>query len=198
MTQTTCSGTPARTTPRPEVLLEAIIDVIFVADIECLVNLRVGQAHHSPGAVCNGKCGFNGLAQPEAMGVDLRNLLPGFQPERKRDQRSNIAAEAIYNTGPHFEGIYLVIPEIPVAVIQINDIQPFPGLVAERAVRLVIEPFRMIFGQPGVGRRVVVYNVNNALHAPGVNIGDQLLQVIDRPVLGIDLAVIRDRVRAAK
>ena len=180
-----------------EIILEAIIYVVLVADIECLVNFRVGQAHHSACAVCNGKYGFNGLAQPEAIEVDLRNLFPCLQPELERDQRGNIAAEAVYNTSPHFERLYLVIPEIPIVVIKINYIKPFPHLVAETSVRLVIEPFWMILGQPGVGRRVVIYNVDDALHAARVNVGDKLLQVINRSILGIDLAVIRDSIRAA-
>ena len=130
-----------------EIILEAIIYIVLVADIECLVNFRVGQAHHSACAVGNGKYGFNGLAQPEAIGVDLRNLFPCLQPELERDQRGNIAAEAVYNTGPHFERLYLVIPEIPIGVIKSNYIKPFPHLVAETSVRLVIEPFWMILGQ---------------------------------------------------
>ena len=44
---------------------------------------------------------------------------------------------------------------------------------------------------------MVIDNVNDALHAAHMNVGDKSLQIVDCSKFRIDLAVIRDGVRAA-
>ena len=84
------------------------------------------------------------------------------------------------------------------AVIQIGHVPPVAEAVAERAVRLVEEPFRVVFCQPGIGRRVVIDYIDDALHAPVVDGVDQMPEIIQRAEFGVHGAVIADGVGAAE
>ena len=69
-------------------------------------------------------------------------------------------------------------------------IHAFPDAVAETAVGLMIKPLGMLTRQDGVRRSVVIYDVDNALHAIRVNVIDQALEVFHCTEFGIDRAII--------
>lgn len=94
---------------------------------------------------------LNRFAQPEAAGTDGGHLFPRLLPELQRDKRRNVAAEAVDEARPVFKRFDLVLPQLFVAVIQIGHVPPVAEAVAERAVRLVEEPFRVVLCQPGIG-----------------------------------------------
>ena len=84
------------------------------------------------------------------------------------------------------------------AVVQIRHVPPVAEAVAERAVGLVVEPLGVVFGQPGVGRGVVIDDVDDALHAAGVDGVDQMAEIVERAELGVDGAVVTDGIWAAE
>ena len=84
------------------------------------------------------------------------------------------------------------------AVIQIGHVPPVAEAVAERAVRLVEEPLGVMLCKPGIGGRVVIDHVDDALHAPVVDGVDQTLEIVQRAELGVHGAVVTDGVGAAE
>ena len=84
------------------------------------------------------------------------------------------------------------------AVIQICHVPPVAEAIAERSVRLVKEPLRVVLCQPGIGRRVVIDHVDDALHAPVVDGVNQMPEIIQRAELWVHSAVIADGVGAAE
>ena len=173
-----------------EVVPEVGVDVVVIGGIERLIELGVGQARK---ALCAGgdmEAALDRFAQPEAAGTDGRDLCAGALPELQRDERRDIAAEAVDEAGPGLERFDLVVPEL--------DVPPVAEAVAERAVGLVVEPFGVVFGQPGVGRGVVIDDVDDALHAAGVDGVDQMAEIVERAELGVDGAVVTDGIWAAE
>ena len=181
-----------------EVVPEVGVDVVVIGGVKRLIELGVGQARK---ALCAGgdmEAALNRFAQPEAAGTDGRDLCAGALPELQRDERRDIAAEAVDEAGPGLERFDLVVPELWVAVVQIRHVPPVAEAVAERAVGLVVEPFGVVFGQPGVGRGVVIDDVDDALHAAGVDGVDQMAEIVERAELGVDSAVVTDGIWAAE
>ena len=130
--------------------------------------------------------------------MHLLHAPAGFLPEVQRHQRRDIAPESIDDPGPHAQRLNLVLPEIPLRVIQVNDVTPVPDMVAKGAVRFVIEPFRVVLPQPGVRRGMVVDDINHALHAVRMNGIHQGPEVVHGAEFRIDSPVVPDRIGTAQ
>ncbi len=165
-------------------------DIVIISRIKGLENLRIGMGHQALSTQIPDELRLNGFAEPEAAGMNLFHLRPGFQPEGQRHHGSHVAAEAIHNSCPHFQRFNLVIPQVGPVVIQIHNIRPVAHMVSEAAIGLVIEPFGMILHQPGIGRSVIVHHIDDALHAQAVDILHQRPEVLHGAVLRIHRPVI--------
>ena len=84
------------------------------------------------------------------------------------------------------------------AVVQVDNVRPVTDAVAEAAVRLVEEPFGVVFRQPGIRGGVVIHHVDDALHAVGVDVVHQALEVLQGAEFRIHRPVIPDGVGAAQ
>ena len=152
------------------------------------------MADHTAVSVIPYKFRLHGFCQPQAAGTHCFHLSAGPQPELKRHQRGHVAAEAVHDLRPAFQRLDLVVPQAGIAVVQINDIRPFADPVAEAAVRLMVEPFRVMLRQPRVRGRVVVYHVDHQLHPAAVDGIRQMAKVLHRAVFRVDGPVIRNGV----
>ena len=96
--------------PKAQVLPEIFKNIIIITHIEGLKYLRIGQVRHSLCPHVHNKFRFYRFAEPDTFRIDPCHFFPGFQPERKGNKRRNITAEAVYDAGPHFQRINLVVP----------------------------------------------------------------------------------------
>ena len=181
-----------------QIAAEIGIDIVVIRRVERLIQLRIGQNREAVGPAVDDERALDGFTQPDAAGADGRDLFSGALPEVQRHERGHVAAEAVDQSCPVFECLDLIVPQRRVAVIQIGDVPPVAEAVAERAVRLVEEPLRVILRQPRIGGCVVVDDVDDALHAAIVDGVDQMAEVVQRAELRVDGAVVADGIRAAE
>ena len=123
---------------------ELLMDVVLVLGVKDLEHL----------AVCpDGKTFLAGggdegpvyrLSEPEAGGIHLCDPCTGIGPEVRRNQGSHIASEPVHNPCPETQGLCLVIPEVPVAVVKVIDISPVTEAVSERSVGFSPVELRML------------------------------------------------------
>ena len=175
-----------------------IPDVVIVAAVESLIQFTVGMCAVTLGTVEDDKPGLYGLCQPETAGADFFDFFPCFQPEINGYHGGNIAAETIHDFCPHFQGFNLIVPQTGLGVVQIDDVRPVTHAVTEGTVCFLIEPFRMILGQPGIGGGVVVDNIDDTLHAVSVDIINQTLEIIHGTEFGIDSTIIGNGIGTAQ
>ena len=172
------------------------LHVIGVLDVEGAVGLGVGGAVQAAPAHLGTKLPVDRLGQPDAPGTDLLARRACPLPELDGDERRHVAAEAIHQPRPAHERLDLVVPQGLVArVVKVDDVGPVAHMVAGFAVRAPVEPLGVRLPQHGVGRGVVVHNVDHALHALVVDGVDQRAEVIHGAVLGVDGAVVAVGVR---
>ena len=105
-----CFHIPSQRTFPIQVLPEIFKNIIIITHIEGLKYLRIGQVRHSLCPHVHNKFRFYRFAEPDTFRIDPCHFFPGFQPERKGNKRRNITAEAVYDAGPHFQRINLVVP----------------------------------------------------------------------------------------
>ena len=129
---------------------EIAINVVIIADIKRLIQLAVAVADHPTISIIPCEGWFYRFRQPDAARSDRFNLFAGTLPELQRHQGRYVTPETIHDLRPHFQRFNLVVPQIRLVVIQINDVGPLAHMIAEAAIRLAIEPLRMMFPQPGV------------------------------------------------
>ena len=173
------------------------VDVVVVADVEGLIDLRVGEGGDAllPGGT--DELRLHRLAEPEAPRPDGLHLRPGPEPEVQGHQGGHVAAEAVHHGGPVSQRLNLVVPEARVCVIQVDDIRPLADVVAEAAVGPVVEPLRVVLCQPGIRGGVVVHHVDDAPHPQAVDVLHQAAKVLDGAVVRVHRAVVGDGVGAA-
>ena len=72
-------------------------------------------------------------------------------------------------------------------------------LYDENAVNgIPVEKVRVLVIKRRVRGRVVIHNVDHALHAAGVNFADQLLEIVHRAIGGVDASIVPVGIRAAE
>lgn len=106
--------------------------------------------------------------------------------------------EAVHDARPIAQMLYLRVPERGAGIVQIDNVRPVGGLVAEASVRLPVIKLRVLGDVHRVRRRVVVHHIDDALHAARVDRVHERLEIFKRAVLGIDRAVIAVRVGTAE
>ena len=137
------------------------------------------------------------LGQPEAAGADGLHLVMGLLPEFHRHGTGHVAAEAVHDGGPLLQCVDLIAPQIAVGVVQIHDVPPVGHLAGGLALLIPQEELRVLGGQHGVRRGVVIHYVDDALHAPVVDGVHQMAQVVDGAHVGVHRPVVPDGVGAA-
>ena len=85
-----------------------------------------------------------------------------------------------------------------IRIVQIDHVRPIADLVSALSIGLLIEKFRMLGNERGVGRGVIIDHVDHALHAALVNFIDQMDKVLHRAVFGVDRAIIPVGIGAAE
>ncbi len=137
-----------------------------------------------------------GLGQHEQVGLQHAQPPHRLVPELDGDQHRHVAAEAVDGMLREPEGhrIGLRTPHGAVAVVEFRRIGPVPRHGrSPRGIALV--PVGRALGDPtGVARRVVGHPVEQHLHAETVGLGDEGVEIGHRAQLGIDRAVVADRI----
>jgi hypothetical protein len=147
-----------------------------------------------------------GLREHEEVGLHLAEFATGLGPEVVGDAAGDVAAEAINfhrakpprHIGDHRAAHGWIV------VVQFGDVGPV-GLVAlivarihDTAVGFVFVPVGMRGDPRMIVRRVIRHPVEDYPQAAAMRRSHEVVYVGGRPELGIDLAIVRDRVRTAE
>ena len=141
-----------------------------------------------------------GLGQQEQVGLHAAQARGGVLPELDRHEHRHIAAEAVHGVprDPELHGRGLGLPYVAVRIVELGRIGPIPrhgGLA--RGVALV--PRSGLPGDPPrIARSVVGHPVHEHLHAEAVRFGHEVVEIVHRAQLGIDGAVVADRIVGAE
>ena len=121
-------------------------------------------------------------------------------PELHRHEHRHVAAEAVdaVLAEPELHRLGLTLPDGAVGVVELRRVGPVPrhGGCA-RGVAFV--PVGGLFDNPaGVARRMVGHPVQQHLHAQAVRLGHEGVEIGHRPHLGVDGAVVANRIVGAQ
>ena len=94
-----------------EVILKVSKNIVFIRYIKRLINFRIRKADETSCSIFHCENRLHRLAEPEAARVNRFYFLPRTKPELQGDQGCHIAAEAVHDFGPLFQGLDLVIPK---------------------------------------------------------------------------------------
>ena len=123
---------------------ELLVNVVLVLCVKDIIHLAVcpdGKAFLSGGG---DEGPVDCLSEPEAGGIHNGDLRLGIGPEGRRDQGRHITSESVHYFRPEAQGLCLIIPKVPVAVIKVIDISPVPEAVSERSVSFSPVELRML------------------------------------------------------
>ena len=100
--------------------------------------------------------------------------------------------------GPLLQGVDLIVPQGGDGVVQVHDVPPVGHLAGGSSLLIPQEELRVVVGQDGVRRGVVVDHVDDAFHAAGVDGLHQVEEILPRTVFRVDGPVVADGVGAAQ
>ena len=182
----------------PEIVVKDLPDVILILHVEGGIQRRVlGGIDALPSGPA-AEAAVDALRQPDAARLDFFHCFPGLEPEFHRDKRGHVAAEAVHDLRPPAQALDLVIPQRPLAVVQVDHIGPVADLVAGPALRRFVKPLRVLTVEHGVRRGVVIYHVDDALHAPLMDLFHQAAEVLHGAVGRVHIPVVPVGVGAAQ
>ena len=181
-----------------QILVEYLAHIVLVFQIEGTKHLAVRRGIDAVPPRETAIAAVDRLGEPDAVRVYGGNRRAGLQPEFHRNEGRHIAAEAVHQTGPHYERIRQILPKPAVGVVKVDDVGPVTKLIARLAVGPAVEVFRMFAVEHGVGRGVVVDHVDHAFHAACVDLAHQRFKVLHCAVGGVDGAVIAVGIGAAQ
>ena len=181
-----------------QILVKRLADVVFILHVERFIHIVVEFGANALVPREAAKALVDGLGQPDAVWIHLTDRLARGLPEFQRHERGYVAPEAVDDTGPEFEALDLIRPEIGIVVIEVNDVRPVAHFVAGLSVCAVIEKVRVLPIKRRVRGCMVIHNVDHAFHASGVNFLHERFEIVHRAVGGVDASVVAVRVRAAE
>ena len=181
-----------------QILVKRLADVVFVLHVERFIHIVVELGANALVPREAAKALVDGLGQPDAVWIHLTDRLARGLPEFQRHERGYVAPEAVDDTGPEFETLDLVCPEVGVMIVEVNDVRPVAHFVAGFSVRAAIEKVGVLPIKRRVWGRVVIHNVDHAFHAPGVDFPHERFKIVHRAVSRIDASVVAVRIRAAE
>ena len=138
------------------------------------------------------------FAQPNGTGTHRLHGTAGLPPEFHRNGTGHITAEAIDELRPVAQRFDLILPQRPVFVVQIDDVGPVAHLIAAGAVGPGVKVFRVLRYQRGIGGGVVIHHIDDAFHAPAVDLLHEKQKVLQRAVFRVDGAVVTVGIGAAE
>ena len=141
---------------------------------------------------------MDALRQPNAAGAHRLYLPAGTLPKLDGDAAGHVAAEAVHDGGPLLQGVDLIDPQCGDGVIQVHDVPPVGHLAGGSSLLIPQEELRVVVGQDGVRRGVVVDHVDDAFHAAGMDGLHQVEEILPRAVFRVDGPVVADGVGAAQ
>ena len=181
-----------------QILVKRLADVVFILHVERFIHIVVEFGWHAVGSCQASEALVDGFGQPDAVRTHVADRLARSLPERQRHERGYVAPEAVDDTGPEFEALDLIRPEIGIVVIEVDHVRPVTHFVAGFPIRAAIEKVGVLPIKRRVWGRVVIHNVDHAFHAPGVDFPHERFKIVHRAVSRIDASVVAVRIRAAE
>ena len=181
-----------------DVFIECLADVVFILHVERGIQLVIRRHGNALLPVEHNKAPVHRFGKPQAPRMHLFHGFARLAPELRRNERGDVAPEAVHDPRPIAEMPDLRVPKRGAGIVKVDDVRPFSRLVAEAAVRLAIVKLRMLGDVYRVRRRVVVHHVDDALHAARVDCVHERPEIPERTVFGVDRTVIAVGVGAAE
>lgn len=132
-----------------QIPVEYLAHIVLVLQIEGTKHLAVRRGIDAVPPSETAIAAVDRFGEPDAVRVYGGDRRAGLQPEFHGDEGCHIAAEAVHQTGPHYERIRQILPKPAVGVVQVDDVGPVTKLIARLAVGPAVEVFRMLAVEHG-------------------------------------------------